>query len=85
MRTPRNIDVQDAKYVCGHKLRLRFNDGTEQQMDFGPFLKKAQHPSLKKYKRIDGFRRFRIEGGNIMWGDYDMIFPVADLYPGEIS
>jgi hypothetical protein len=82
---PKYIDVEHAEYISGRKLRLRFNDGTEQQVDFGPFLRKARHPDLEKYKRISGFKKFRVEGGNIMWGDYEMIFPVMDLYRGEIS
>jgi hypothetical protein len=25
-----------------------------------------------------------LDYGDLMWGDYEMIFPIADLYRGEI-
>ncbi len=84
-RTPKYIDVEHAEYVSGYKVRVAFNDGTRQEVDFGPFLRKARHPDLRKYKRLTGFRRFRIDAGNLMWGDYEMIFPVIQLYNGKIE
>jgi hypothetical protein len=84
-KRPKYIDVEQAEYLSGYKLRIRFNDGTEQEVDFGPFLRKAGHPDIRKYKRITGFRKFRIDGGNLMWGDYEMIFPVIQLYNGKIE
>jgi uncharacterized protein DUF2442 len=78
------IDVLDAKYISGYKLRLTFNDGTTRVMDFEPFLCKAQHPDITKYRALRKFRSFQIVDGNLMWGDYEMIFPVWHLYRGEI-
>ena len=30
------------------------------------------------------FQGFRVEHGDLVWGDYDLCFPVADLYRGKI-
>ena len=34
----RVINVEKAEYLHGHKLKLSFNDGVQQVIDFGPFL-----------------------------------------------
>jgi hypothetical protein len=35
---------------------------------------------------VDAFKKFRIENGNLVWGkDWDMIFPLYDLYPGRVK
>jgi Protein of unknown function (DUF2442) len=83
-RTEKYLNVVDARYIGGHKLRLSFNDGRENLMDFGPFLRKAQNPDLTKYRSLRKFKGFHLNYGNVMWGDYEMIFPVADLYDGKI-
>ena len=78
MKLPRYISVKEAEYVSGYKLRLRFNDKTERVMDFGPFLKQARNPMITKYRRLKEFKAFTLEGGDVMWGDFEMIFPVWD-------
>ncbi|MDQ6632462.1 MAG: DUF2442 domain-containing protein [Verrucomicrobiota bacterium] len=78
------IDVEMAEYVSGHKLRLTFNDATKRIVDFEPFLKRATNPMFTQYRRMSKFKSFRIDHGNLMWGDYELIFPVMDLYRGEI-
>lgn len=82
--TPRYIDIDKAEYVADYKIRLRFNDGTVRIVDFEPFLRTAQHPDLTKYRALKKFKSFQLNHGNIMWGDYEMIFPVVDLYRGTI-
>lgn len=78
------LDIIDAQHVGGYKLRLRFNDGAQQIVDFAPFLRKAQNPDLTKYRKAELFKSFRLHYGNLMWGDYEMIFPITDLYRGNI-
>ncbi len=78
------IDVVGAEYVSDYKVRLTFNDGTSRIVDFEPFLRRTQHPDLTQYRALKKFKSFRVVVGNLMWGDYEMIFPVWDLYRGEI-
>jgi len=84
MKMPRYIAVKQAAYVSGYKLRLRFDNGFERVVDFGPFLKNATNPMLSQYRRPAKFKQFHLDHGDLMWGDYEMIFPVVDLYRGEI-
>lgn len=77
--------VKDARPETGYRVEVSFTDGKRTTVDFEPFLKAASHPDIRKYRDIELFRSFRIIDGNLNWGDYDMIFPVAELYAGRIS
>lgn len=81
---PQFLEVTEAKYVSGYKVLVNFDDGTRRIVDFGPFLKQAKNPMITKYRRAKEFKSFHIHDGDLMWGDYDMIFPIMDLYNGQI-
>ena len=81
---PQFLEVTEAKYVSGYKLLLTFDDGTRRVVDFGPFLKKAKNPMITKFRRLKEFKSFYIHDGDLMWGDFEMIFPIMDLYHGDI-
>ena len=78
------LEVTDARYASGYKISLTFNDGTVRVMDFEPFLRKARNPDLTQYRRLRRFKSFRLHHGDLMWGDYEMIFPITDLHRGVI-
>ena len=78
------LSIREAEYFSGYKLRLVFNDGTARFMDFEPFLRRAQNPDLTRYRQLRRFKGFHLHYGNLMWGDYEMIFPIMDLYRGAI-
>lgn len=80
------VSVKEAKYTEGFKLEIVFNDGKKKMVDFGGFLQSHNHPQFNKYKKEANFKSFKIENGNVVWGkDWDMIFPVYDLYKGKIN
>ncbi len=79
------INIISAKYLSGYAIRIKFSDGTEKVVDFKPFLSKSLHPSIKKYLNEKLFAGYNIIDGNLNWNDYEMIFPVWDLYRGEIE
>ena len=78
------LEIVEAKYVSGYKIRLVFNDESERVVDFGPFLKKARNPDTTDYLNLKKFKEFRIEDGDLIWGDFQMIFPITDLHRGSI-
>jgi hypothetical protein len=78
------VDVVKAEYVEAYKLRILFSDGTEQVVDFGPFLQASNNPLIRKYLQPDLFRDFTVEHGDLFWHDYDLCFPIADLYTGDL-
>jgi hypothetical protein len=83
-RAPKYLRVTEAKYVSGYKLLLTFNDDAVRLVDFGPFLARARNPDTTDFRDLKKFKRFHIEDGDLMWGDYQMIFPIMDLYRGSL-
>lgn len=78
------ISVVTAIFIGDYAIRIFFNDGISKLVDFKSFLEKSSHPSIKKYLDEDKFKQFNVIDGNLNWNDYELIFPVADLYNGSI-
>jgi len=83
--TQQILAVMAAEHLDGYRIRLLFNDGKEQVVDFYPFLGRSAHPAIRAYLEPQQFARFRIEYGDLVWGDYDLCFPIMDLYRNAIS
>lgn len=81
----RDLKISSAIYRGDYKILLQFNDGSEKLVDFEPFLTKTLHPSIKKYLDKPTFSNFKIVEGNLNWNDYELIFPLWDLYKGKIE
>ncbi len=79
------LKIDSAKYLSDYVIRIRFSDGKEKLVDFKPFLSKSLHPSIKKYLDEKKFSNFSLTDGNLNWNDYDLIFPLSDLYKGQIG
>jgi len=82
---PAVVRIEAAEYVPPYKLRLRFNDRHESLVDFGPFLTQSRHPAIQACHDRKRFRNFTIENGFLHWNDFDLVFPMADLYEGKTS
>lgn len=78
------IEITSASFIGDYAIRLNFNDGTSKLVDFKSFLERSSHPSVRKYLDESKFKQFTIIDGNLNWNDYDMIFPIFDLYRGKI-
>ncbi len=76
--------VKKVKYLGDYVLRIVFENGHEQAVDFKSFLKNSTHPSIHEYYNERKFLTYKIEEGNINWNDYEMIFPLESLYNGKI-
>ena len=79
------LKIDSAKYLSDFAIRIKFSDGSEKLVDFKPFLSKSLHPSIKKYLDEKKFSNFSLTDGNLNWNDYDLIFPIWDLYNGKID
>jgi hypothetical protein len=82
---PKIIAIKSVKHLGEYTLQILFADETEKFIDFKPFLDKTLNPSIKKYLDYNLFSSFQIIDGNLNWNDYDLIFPVWDLYNGITS
>lgn len=82
--SPTVLAVAAAQLVGPYTLALTFATGEQRTVDFGPFLHQARHPAIRAYLDETRFRQFKLVQGNVNWNDYDLIFPVADLFSGSI-
>jgi hypothetical protein len=74
------INIVTAERISDYRIHLAFDDGTEQTVDFKLFLTHAQHPDIRAYLDPAKFSAFRIEYGELIWRDYELCFPIMDLY-----
>jgi hypothetical protein len=79
------ITIQKAEYIEDYKISLLFNDNTERVVDFYPFLSHSLNPLIRKYLNITNFKKFHVDNGDLEWYDYDLCFPIANLYENDIK
>ena len=79
------IEIKSANYIGNFVIKIEFNDGVCKNVDFKTFLKQALHPSIKQYFDETKFHQFVIKDGNLNWNNYELIFPLEDLYNGKIT
>jgi hypothetical protein len=80
------VKVTSADYLGEYRLFIAFNDGRKVEVDFADFLNNRAKGYLLKYKKPTHFKSFKIEDGNVVWGkDWDLVFPVTQLYNGHIE
>lgn len=78
------INVISAEPDGDYRLRVRFDDGVVQTIDFLPFLSRSRHPDIRSFLDLERFGSFRVDHGDLVWGDYDLCFPMLDLYYDRI-
>lgn len=78
------IEIENVTHVSDYKLKLVFNDKTKRIVDFYPFLSSSLNPLIRKYLNIKEFLNFSVNEGDLEWNDYDLCFPIADLYENRI-
>ena len=84
LKAGERVDIVRVEAIGEHSLRLHFSDAHRVEVDFGPFLASSAHPETRRFLDPDEFRTYRIEWGNLVWGDYALCFPIADLYAGQL-
>jgi hypothetical protein len=84
LKTGQEMDITRVESIGGYELRIVFSDGHEQVVDLEPFLSTSRNPETRRYLDRDTFGSYRIEWGNLVWGDYEMTFPIEDLYAGRL-
>jgi hypothetical protein len=78
------IDIVRAEQISDYQLKLYFSDGMERVIDFEPFLRGSHNPMIRAYLEQKKFANFKLEYGELVWDDYGLCFPIADLYENRI-
>ena len=74
------LEIESVKYIDGYRLELTFNDKKINIIDFESFIMNSGHPEIKKYQDKNLFKNFNLTYGELEWRDYDLVFPISDLY-----
>lgn len=87
MSIPENVFIKNAKYVGDYRVAFRFTDGQTTEIDFHAFLTApAQNPMVSQFLDVTRFKAFTIaDRADIVWGDWEMCFPFAALYAGDLG
>ncbi len=78
------LEIMHAKRVREYEVELEFSDGHRSLVDFAAFLSNSLNSETRQFRDKDKFETFRIEWSNLVWGDYEMCFPIEDLYANEL-
>lgn len=74
------VNICSAELISPYCISLKFDDGKEQTVDFKAFLHISLHPDIRAFLDPIKFADFRVEYGELVWGDYELCFPIMDLY-----
>lgn len=78
------IEIVQVERLSEYTLRLNFSDGFTRVVDFEPFLSNSPNPMIRAYLDPKKFGAFRLEHGDLVWNDFGLCFPIADLYEGTL-
>jgi len=78
------LEIEHAEYEDNYRIAMEFSDGHRTVVDFESFLSSSSNTETRRFLDTARFRDFRLEWGNIVWGDYELCFPVEDLYTAKL-
>lgn len=78
------VDIIQVQRMTDYKLKLFFSDGVERVVDFERFLRETRNPMIRVYLDPRRFANYTLAYGELMWDDYGLCFPVADLYENKL-
>ena len=78
------IEIVRVERLSECNLRLHFSDGAARVIDFEPFLSNSRNTMIRAYLDPKTFGDFRLEHGDLVWNDFGLCFPIADLYEGRL-
>lgn len=76
--------MASARQVGAYALQVAFADGVSRVIDFEPFLRGSRNPMIRAFLEPGRFATYEVRDGDLVWGDYELIFPVANLYYREL-
>ena len=79
------IKIKEASYIEKYKIKITFNDLKTQVIDFETFLSKSKNKQINKYLDIELFKSFQVVDGDLDWNDFDLCFPIYDLYENSVN
>jgi hypothetical protein len=79
------VNIVQVEPAGEYRLWLTFSDKQRSLVDLAPVIKRSMNPQTRQFLNMERFLSFRLEWGNIVWGDYEMCFPIEELYEGRMG
>jgi hypothetical protein len=77
------MDITKAKYISAYKIEFTFENNSKKVVDFKVFLMNERNPMTTEFRDVNLFRKFKIEGGDILWKNFQMCFSGEAMYHWE--
>ncbi len=82
----KNLKIIAAKYFGNGIVEITFNDKHFEFINVTKYIIDNPHPQYNKYLDKKKAKQFKLENGNIVWGkNWDLIFPIDDIYLGKLN
>lgn len=78
------ITIKKVDYLGNYVLGLTFSDSSYKEISFKDFLFEAKNPMTTKYQDENLFASYSLDYGDLNWNNYELCFPISDLYDGKI-
>ena len=73
------ISIEEAKYIDGYRLYLKFNDGKENILDFKNLILLSQHPEiLTAISKEKYYELLRIN--NMLQASFPLVFSMTSIW-----
>ena len=79
------VNIVQVEPAGDYRLWLTFSDQYKTLVDFAPVLERSMNPQTRQFLDSEHFLSFRLEWGNLVWGDYEMCFSIEGLYEGRVG
>lgn len=78
------LAITGIEHLGGYRLRIHFSDGKLNTVDFEPWIKALPTEEERAYLKPAMFKAYQVHLGHaLVWGEFDIIFPITALYHGN--
>ncbi|HTA26513.1 MAG TPA: DUF2442 domain-containing protein [Bacteroidia bacterium] len=77
--------VSDVKYIKDYVIEVTLRTGEVKRYDLKKWLFSDINPILYKFRKLNHFKKVRVENGIIVWGDDEMDFTPDHMVEMEVN
>jgi len=77
--------VDSVKYIKDYVIDVTLRTGEVKRYDFKKWLFSDINPMLYKFRKLNHFKKVRVENGIIVWGDDEMDFTPDHMVEMEVK
>lgn len=75
------LSITGIEHLEDYQLRIHFSDGKLNIIDFGPWINALPTEEEREYLKPAKFKEYQVHLGHaLVWGEFDIIFPITALY-----